>query len=303
MFLYIVYSLSQSNSFVTIRLNIVECVMKNSLYVFYSFLTNGSAPQSFIGAWWLVTLLRNAPTYFKRSLALNVLGLSPHYFFPQFDSAYSNLTHKQFLEAEFERNRGGRERIFREILREFISNNDTVLDYGCGPGFLARAVSPHVQQIYALDISRGVLECAKILNNADNIKYLFVLNDEKELISDESLDVVYSFALVQHVTDEVLKDILAFCFRKLKSRGSLILQIQLKASGWRTEEEWKADKSLAGRVRLSQGLNCFARTAENANKLVTNAGFGEIELKSINEMVTESFDDICLTQLLIAKKH
>lgn len=277
--------------------------MKNSLYVFYSFLTNGSAPQSFIGARWLTALLRNAPSNIKKSLALQVLGLSPHYFLPSADTAYDKLSRKQFLEAEFERNRRGREKIFSEILQRFVNSNNSVLDYGCGPGFLAHAAAPHVRQVYALDISRGALECAKILNGADNIKYLFALNEEKEIIADASLDAVYSFAVIQHVTDEVLKDILEFCFQKLKPRGKLILQVQLEETSWRTEEEWKADKSIAGRVRLSQGLNCFARTAEKISDFVTTTGFSEIEFKNISEMVTENFDDICHTQLLLAQKQ
>ncbi|MEP6925056.1 MAG: class I SAM-dependent methyltransferase [Pyrinomonadaceae bacterium] len=247
-------------------------------------------------------MLRRAPASFKRPLALRVLGLSPHYFLPYFDPAYDKLSHRQFLEAEFARNRKGREKISREILQRFVSANDTVLDYGCGPGFLAHAVAPHVRQVYALDISRGALECAKILNGADNIKYLFALNEEKERIADESLDVVYSFAVIQHVTDEILREILAFCFRKLRSGGKLVLQVQLEETGWRTEEQWNADKSLAGRVRLSQGLHCFARTAETVGEIVTKSGFSSIEFKNVSEMVAEDFDDICRTQILLAIK-
>ena len=276
--------------------------MKGSLYIFYSFLTNGSVPQSFIGAKWITTILRNAPGSLKKPLALRVLGLSPHYFLSYLDPSYDKLSNKQFLEAEFARNRRGREIISREILQKFVAPDDAVLDYGCGPGFLARAVAPHVGQVYAIDISRGALECAKILNGADNIKYLYALNDEKEQIADESLDAVYSFAVIQHVTDEVLREILAFCFRKLKSGGRLILQVQLEESGWRTEEEWKSDKSLAGRVRLSQGLNCFARTAETISAMVSEACFRDIEFKNVSEMVSENFDDICRTQILLANK-
>ena len=277
--------------------------MKGSLYILYSILTNGSVPQSFIGARWLVLMLKLAPKSAKRNLALRVLGLSPHYFLPYFDPNYEKLSHKQFLEAEFERNVKGREKIYREILGHFLRSEDTVLDYGCGPGFLARAAAPHVREIYALDISRGALECAKILNGAENINYLCALNGEKEQIKDNSLDAIYSFAVIQHVTDEVLREILAFCFKKLKSAGRLILQVQLEESGWRTEKEWKNDKSLAGKIKYSQGLHCFARTADEVSKMVSEAGFQNIEFKNVSEMVTEDFDDICRTQILLARKQ
>lgn len=276
--------------------------MKGSLYILYSFLTNGSAPQSFIGARWLTALLRNAPASTKRGLALRVLGLSPHYFLTYVNPDYKKLSYKQFLEAEFDRNTKGREKIYREILQGFLKNDDVVLDYGCGPGFLARAVAPNVQQVYGLDISRGALECAKILNGAENINYVCALNGEKEQVKAASLDAIYSFAVIQHVSDEILKEILAFCFQKLKSGGRLVLQVQLEEAGWRTEEEWKTDKSLAGRVKYSQGLHCFARTAESVNQMVTAAGFQNIEFKNVREMVAEDFDDIWRTQILLADK-
>lgn len=276
--------------------------IRNHFYLLHSFLTKGSAPQSFIGARWLVALLKNAPKSAKRGLALRVLGLSPHYFLPYFNPDYDKLPYKKFLEAEFERNRKGREKIEREVLGQFLKPADTVLDYGCGPGFLARAVAPNVEKVFALDISRGALECAKILNNAENINYVFALNGEREQIKNDSLDAIYSFAVIQHVSDEVLQGILEFCFAKLKTGGKIILQIQLEEAGWRTEDEWKNDKTLAGKLKYSQGLHCFARTAEVIQTMVEKAGFKSVEFRNVSEMVAEDFDDICRTQILLAKK-
>lgn len=275
--------------------------MKVPFYIIYSFFTNGSAPQSFIGAGWIVALLRNAPKSVKRKLALQVLGLSPHYFLEYFDPNYAKMSHGVFLEAEFERNVKGREKIYREILAPFLKTEDKVLDYGCGPGFLARAVAPHVKQVDALDISRGVLECAKILNGAPNINYLCALNDEKKQVSE--VDVIYSFAVIQHVTDTVFKDILEFCFQKLKPGGKIVLQVQLPEENWRTEEEWKQDATVVGKIKYAQGLHCFARTADEIEKMVAAANFKNIEFKNVSEMVSEDFDDICRTQLLLASKN
>jgi 2-polyprenyl-3-methyl-5-hydroxy-6-metoxy-1,4-benzoquinol methylase len=278
--------------------------MKGSLYVLYSFLTNGPAPQTFIGAYWITALLRIAPGPLKRSLALHILALSPHYFYLGNSENPENkdLSHRQFLESEIERNTKDRERIYREILAGFLGPEDVVLDYGCGPGFLARAAAPHVKQVYALDISRGAIECAKILNSADNITYIYGLSDEKDTIKDSSVDAVYSFAVIQHVTDEILSDILAFCLRKLKPGGKLIFQVQLEDKAWRSEEEWKNDRSLKGRIRYSQGLHGFSRTAESLTETTAAAGFQNVEIKNISEMVSGNFDDICRTHLLLAKK-
>ncbi len=37
---------------------------------------------------------------------------------------------------------------------------------------MAKAVSDRVSKVYALDVSRGVLECAKVLNGGKNLHYL-----------------------------------------------------------------------------------------------------------------------------------
>jgi len=121
----------------------------------------------------MIYLLRVCPKSKKRALALRILSLSPHYFYRNINPEYSKLSFCEFLEAEYTRNKVSREKIYSSVLRPCLSKNQVVMDYGCGPGFLAKAVSFIAGKVYAVDISHGVLECAKILNSGDNIEYLY----------------------------------------------------------------------------------------------------------------------------------
>src|SRR3984885_9702638 len=112
-------------------------------------LTNVSDEQAFIGATWRVFLLGITPGSLKRKMALRILALSPHYFYRTSRPEYKNMPTNQFLEAEFERNRSSRERIVNQLLLPGLKPGYRVLDIGCGPGFLAKAVSRHVKMVYA----------------------------------------------------------------------------------------------------------------------------------------------------------
>ncbi len=264
--------------------------------------TLGSDPQTFLSAKWIGSFLSRTSKAKRRLWALRMLSLSPHYFFTPEDPKYKGLSYNDYLETAFKENTDSRIRIFDHILRPYISAEDTVLDYGCGPGFLSVVVARHAKKVYACDISTGALECAKILNSAPEIEYIVANDDGFARIEDGSLDTVYSFAMVQHLTDEVFDIVLANCSRKLKPGGQLVLHIQLIDDIWRTEEQWKADTSLRGKIKFKYGLHCFGRTKQAHIDAVAKHGFEAIEMQNIADLVPDQFDDVCSQSLLTAKK-
>lgn len=130
----------------------------------------GREPQAFLDAGWVRQLLTAAPARWREHVALYVLTLSPHYCFdvPQ----YRGVSRLEFGRREFARNMAARRVIGDRLLRHLLTPNDTVLDYGCGPGFLVTYLREHAHPVYGVDISRGALECARILNAAPNVTYL-----------------------------------------------------------------------------------------------------------------------------------
>ncbi len=264
-------------------------------------ITLGSGSQNFLGAKWIQRVLKRTPDEKKRLRALQILSLSPHYFFCRDEPGFAEMPFAEYLNTAFEANRHSRKRVVDEILCGYLGPDDVVLDYGCGPGFLARALAPKAEKVIAYDISPGALACAGILNPAGNLAY--VGPDEfDEMVPDAAVDLVVSLALVQHLTDEVYEHVIRNCYRKLKPGGRLWLHIQIIEAGWRTEQEWRDDKSLRGRLKMKYGLNCFSRTKDEHRDIVKREGFQDVAIASIADMVNDEFDDVCRQHLLTARK-
>jgi SAM-dependent methyltransferase len=262
----------------------------------------GSEPQTFLGAKWIRFLLKRVSDSKKRIWALRILSLSPHYFFTGGNFGQINLSDDTHIKAAFEATSESRKKIYEHLLKNHLNENEVVLDYGCGPGLLAKQVSANVRKIYACDISDGVLECARILNSATNLEYIPADEAGINKIADESLDVVFSFATVLHLSAEIFESVLETCREKLKSGGKLILHIQFEEDFLRTEEQWKSDKSFQGKIRYRYGLHCFKRPKEFYLETVLKHHFDEIEFVKIADLTDENFDDICSHHLLTARK-
>jgi cyclopropane fatty-acyl-phospholipid synthase-like methyltransferase len=260
-------------------------------------LTLGRDHQSFLDAGWIAALIRSAPSRTRRRVALSILSLSPHYFYRA--STYGGLSHADFTEQELARNLATRAQLGRLILGPHLDVSRVVLDYGCGPGFLVRYVAGRAQTVYGVDISRGVLECARVINSAPNVSFLHTTGMAD--LDDATIDLAYSIAVAQHLTDSVLQRALDTLRRKLKPGGRLLLHIVLDATGWRTEEEWRRDVSLAGRLKLKYGLNCFTRSEQRVRDMLEDAGFESIVVQSMRDICPEPFDDVCTQHLVCAR--
>ncbi len=272
--------------------------MQQLKFLFLTWLSKGSENQSFLGARWVAWFLRILPQSLRRPTALRLLAWSPHYFYRDLDDKYDRLTYKQFLEAEYRRNRDSRLKIRDQILAPFLASAETVIDYGCGPGFLAASVAELGKDVTAVDISHGVLACANIINKRSNLSYIH--HSSLNALRSESIDLVYSFAVIQHVTDEVLANILRETQRLLKPDGKLVLHIVLEETGWRSQADWEADRTLRGRVKLNYGLNCFSRTEAMFHDALSASGFEKVKIQAIQGLCSEHFDDICGQHLLTA---
>jgi SAM-dependent methyltransferase len=266
-------------------------------------LTLGSEPQNFLGAKWIPAFLQRVPEKSRRKWALRILNLSPHYFIDGDNPAFKDMSTDEYLETSFEIISESRREIYEKVFEKHLERDFKILEYGCGPGFVAKAIAPHVEKIYACDISTGALACGEIINAADNVEY--ILADEKglSLIPDRSLDAVYSFAVIQHLTDEVFEIVLENCRRKLKPNGKLLLHIQLADDVWKTEDDWKSDTSLQGKIKYKYGLHCFGRTKEKHSEMVKKHGFAEIAFESLEALANENSSETDSQYLLTARKE
>lgn len=265
-------------------------------------LTLGKEPQNFLGAKWIGKFLARIPESKKRVWALRILDLSPHYFIFPDAPEYQGMSKDEYLEAAFGAIAESRENIYQNLLKVHLEKNYKVIDYGCGPGFLAKAAAPFVENIYGIDISSGVIECAKIVNSAENIEYLRADASGLKAISDESVDAIYSYAVVQHLTNEILELVLENCRQKLKPDGKLLLHVQMPDEIWQTEEDWKKDNSLTSKIKYNYGLHCFGRTQEEYSAIVEKRGFRDVQFEKLEGFDAKYDEELKSQRLLVAYK-
>ena len=265
-------------------------------------ISRGKESQNFLGAKWIGSFLGKVSEKNRRIWALRILSLSPHYFLDREDPKYAGMSNDEYLNSTFDSLIASRENIYQKILRPYLSGEDIVLDYGCGPGLLARVTAPHVSKIFAMDISAGAVASAKIVNPVENVEY--IVADEKGLsaIPDAGLDAVYSFAVIQHLTNDIFEIVLKNCEAKLKPGGRLILHIQLTDDIWQSEDQYKADSSVHGKIKYELGLHCFGRTEQEHIDIVSRHNFVDIEINKLEDFVPEFAHEVHSQRLLVARK-
>jgi cyclopropane fatty-acyl-phospholipid synthase-like methyltransferase len=265
-------------------------------------LTLGREPQTFLGARWVRWALDRAPASKKRLWAFRLLSLSPHYFLDRDNPENRSIPEPEYFEKAAAEWLSSRERYFDTVLKDRLSVARTVLDYGCGPGFLAVTLAKHFEQVFACDISAGALDCARVLNPADNLTYLLADQHGLAQIPNSGVDAVVSLAVVQHLSREAYENLLAVSFQKLKPGGNLVLHIQLNEGAWKSEADWQQDRSVKGRLKYNYAVHCFGRPDEEHIEMVKAAGFTGAAIESLSPLFPEGFEDIGQQHLLTALK-
>jgi 2-polyprenyl-3-methyl-5-hydroxy-6-metoxy-1,4-benzoquinol methylase len=249
--------------------------MKTLLKLLKWTLSRGTDPQNFLGAAWIPLFLSAVPGRSKRRWALRILSMSPHYFIKPDLPKFRRMGFDEYLESSAGDIAASREELYRNVFRNALSDASTVLDFGCGPGFLAAAADRDGKKVHAVDISRGALACARILNGSERIVYALADDAGLDGISDGGVDAVVSLAVVQHLTEDSLDRYLSVCARKLRDGGVLALHIQSGNDVWRSEQDWRDDRTLGGRVKFNLGLHCFGRSVESYLEKLASVGFSD----------------------------
>jgi len=120
-----------------------------------------------------------------------------------------------------------RQRNSKALKNIVLHLDDTIVDMGCGSGNLIDLFGTHCKFVYAVDISKKMLEEAKDNNNSNNVEYIQTSCDACPL-DDESVDKVISLGLLDYVPD--IQSVLIEINRILKSGGIAVITVPKKPS-------------------------------------------------------------------------
>ncbi len=79
----------------------------------------------------------------------------------------------------------------------------------------------------------------------------------------------------------------------------MILHIQLIDDVWKTEDDWKNDSSITGKMKLKYGLHCFGRTEQEHIDIIHKLKF---HVDSVTPLSIVAGDEVSAQSLLIAEK-
>jgi ubiquinone/menaquinone biosynthesis C-methylase UbiE len=100
---------------------------------------------------------------------------------------------------------------------------ERVLDFGCGVGRLAPALSEEYGTYVGVDISRGMIERARRLNRGlSNAEFLLSEEEGLPQFEDESFDAVFSFLVLQHFPNRRMIRAYLREFARILAPGGLI---------------------------------------------------------------------------------
>jgi len=104
------------------------------------------------------------------------------------------------------------------------SRKESVLDFGCGVGRLARGFRNHFRRYVGLDISEPLIVKAKEIHAAlPNTEFAVGSSEALSTLADESFDMVYSWGVLQHIADRsIVQHILYEFVRVVRSEGLIV---------------------------------------------------------------------------------
>ena len=243
-------------------------------------------------------LMHAAPQKLRAPLALRLLSLSPHYWVYQWTNIYpAGCTRREILDAEYRRNAASRKEICDKVLRRFLQPDMTVLDFGCGPGFLAKEASAHVSCVIASDVSHGVIACAEQINGAENLRYVTNGLLTLENVADSSIDLAYSFAVFQHLTKDQSRAFFREFARVLKPGALGVCHTILKEP----TEPRAVDPSAGGWLARRVNLRMVYFTPAEITDELSNAGLRDVNITPISSLA-DIRDDIGHEQLVIFRR-
>lgn len=176
----------------------------------------------------------------------------------------------------------------------------TVMDFGCGPEYLAGETACHTKRGVAVDISPGAIACARVLNGRDNVDHVKSSETSIDVVNDESIDLISSLAVVQHMHDDAVRTITGEWFRVLKAGGTLICHVAFQSEALSSENDSPPPPPGSIDLRSRHALRMRYRAKEQFRTLLGQCGFEDVRFSSFDGL--EVLDDVAREPFIVCSK-
>lgn len=139
--------------------------------------------------------------------------------------------------------------VIKEEVRSVIPGDGSMLDVGCGDGYLLNSIGAGLKK-HGIDLSARAIAFAK----AFSTDTIFEVRDINSL--KEEYDVVTCIEVLEHIPDDELNDFLAQIMGRIKSGGHLVVSVpttvvKLNKKHYRHYDEALLTQQLEARHSLS----------------------------------------------------
>ncbi len=185
---------------------------------------------------------------------------------PLFDRTAGDFARRSDLAIE--RGEYPRGRVFSQVLRRELRPGARILDYGCGPGRLARLLASAGYRVHGVDPSAEMLEVARAQANEGLVIDFQRLSENGSLPDVDPFAAIVCSSVIEYVDDPA--ELLGRLRGALEPGGLLALSYSNLWSLWRVYERlrWPDKPHLA----VQRGSWSFAR----ARSLLEQGGFEAI---------------------------
>lgn len=121
-----------------------------------------------------------------------------------------------------------------------LDRRAAVLEIGCGVGRLLRPLAGRANRVIGVDIAPAMIEQGRTLLADLSRVSLHVTHGRLDMVADASLDLVYSFAVFQHIPSKrAIASYVSEASRTLKSGGVFKFQVDgRRRPFWRGTDTW-----------------------------------------------------------------
>ncbi len=172
----------------------------------------------------------------------------------------------------------------RSVLQ--ISENDRVLEIGCGVARIGRELAPHCKEWHGCDISGNMIEHARgRTSHLSNVSLTELPTNDLSPFESQSFDAVYSTIVFMHIDKPDVYKYIREAFRVLRPGGVVYFDTYnlLAPKAWEIFEQLVDEFDGGERPRHMSQFS----SPQEFEHFVTSAGFVDVEITDKNpELVT-----------------